>query len=239
MEIMTGKRYAVITGDIVGSRKFPEKARRDLHTVMTAGAEALCKVFGDAVPLEMDTFRGDAWQMVVADPARALRIGSFYRAFLRAEIRDVKADSRLAIAVGTIDFIPAAKVSSGDGEAYRLSGNLLERMPRQQRLAFAFAAKESDDRVAALKTVITLMDVLAANWSEKQSQAITGALQGWTRGKNRYDLLAAADYTAGRGPAPRPRRLACFRERSAFFRGNPLRPVDAVRSAIKPVLWIQ
>ena len=183
MEIMTGKRYAVITGDIVGSRKFPDKARRDLHAVMTAGAEALCKVFGDSVPLEMDTFRGDAWQIVVADPAKALRIGSFYRAFLRAEIRDVKADSRLAIAVGTIDFIPAAKVSSGDGEAYRLSGSLLERMPRQQRLSFAFAAKEADDRVAALKTVIQLMDVLAANWSEKQAQAIMGALQGWTQEK--------------------------------------------------------
>ena len=183
MEILTGKPYAVITGDIVGSRKFPEKARRDLHAVMTAGAEALCTVFGDAVPLEMETFRGDAWQMVVADPAKSLRIGSFYRAFLRTEIRDVKADSRLAIGVGTIDFIPAAKVSSGDGEAYRLSGSLLESMPRQQRLAFAFAAKESDGRVAALKTVLLLMDVLAANWSEKQAQAITGALQGWTQEK--------------------------------------------------------
>jgi hypothetical protein len=183
VEIMAGKRYAVITGDIVGSRKFPEKTRRDLHAVMTAGAETLCKVFGDAVPLEMETYRGDAWQMVVADPVRALRIGSFYRAFLRSEIRAVKADSRLAIAVGTIDFIPGAKVSSGDGEAYRLSGSLLESMPRQQRLSFAFAAKEFDDRVAALKTVTLLMDVLAANWSEKQAQAITGALQGWTQEK--------------------------------------------------------
>ena len=41
MEILTGKPYAVITGDIVGSRKFPEKARRDLHAVMMAGAAAL------------------------------------------------------------------------------------------------------------------------------------------------------------------------------------------------------
>ncbi|MDZ7582370.1 MAG: hypothetical protein U5R30_17745 [Deltaproteobacteria bacterium] len=183
MDIITGKRYAVITGDIVGSSKFPEKTRRHLHAVMTAGALALCKVFGDAVPLELETFRGDAWQVVVADPARALRIGSFYRAFLRAALHGAKADSRMAIAVGTIDFIPAAKVSSGDGQAYRLSGSLIERMPRQQRLSFAFAATQGDDRMAALETVIQLMDVLAANWSEKQAQAVTGALQGWTQEK--------------------------------------------------------
>jgi hypothetical protein len=34
-----------------------------------------------------------------------------------------------------------------------------------------------------LKTVIQLMDVLAANWSEKQAQAVMGALQGWTQEK--------------------------------------------------------
>ncbi|MFZ0242141.1 MAG: hypothetical protein WAL90_10885 [Desulfobacterales bacterium] len=183
MEVVTGKRYAVITGDIVGSRKFSEEARRDLHAVMMAGAGALCAVFGEAVPLELETFRGDAWQVVIAEPARALRIGSFYRAFLRAGISGVKADTRLAIGVGSVDFIPAGKVSSGDGEAYRLSGGLLERMPRQQRLAFGFAAPRADDLLAALDTVIQLMDVLASGWSAKQAQAVTGALQGWTQEK--------------------------------------------------------
>lgn len=183
MEVVSGKRYAVITGDIVGSRKFSEEARRNLHAVMTEGAKALCGVFSEAVPLELETFRGDAWQVVVAKPALALRIGSFYRAFLRSNISGVKADSRLAIAVGTIDFIPAGKVSSGDGEAYRLSGSLLERMPRQQRLAFGCATPRADDRLAALETIIQLMDVLAVGWSAKQARAVTGALQGWTQEK--------------------------------------------------------
>ncbi|MFZ0134040.1 MAG: hypothetical protein WAK95_15985 [Desulfobacterales bacterium] len=183
MEVVPGKKYAVITGDIVNSRKFSEEARRDLHTVMMAGARALRAVFGETVPLELETFRGDAWQVVVAAPARALRIGSFYRAFLRAGISGVKADSRLAIAVGTIDFIPDGKVSSGDGEAYRLSGSLLERMPRQQRLAFGCALPRANGRLAALETVIQLMDFLAAGWSGKQAQAVTGALQGWTQEK--------------------------------------------------------
>jgi len=41
-----------------------------------------------------------------------------------------KFDTRMAIAIGTVDFVPDDRVSRGDGHAYRDSGNALEQMMR-------------------------------------------------------------------------------------------------------------
>lgn len=183
MKIQRGKLYAVITGDIIGSSRLPEVDRRRLHQVMKRGSAKLHKAFGKAVPLDVDIFRGDSWQLLVADPIKSLRIGLFYRAFIRVKMQSNKIDTRMSIAVGTIDFIPGNRVSSGDGSAYRRSGAALAKMLRPYRICFEGIEKESEQRLNAVEAVVQLIDVLAMNWTEKQAQAITGALQGWTQEK--------------------------------------------------------
>ncbi len=182
MKIQRGKLYAVITGDIVASSRFSENDRKKLYHVMKDGGDTLCRVFGKAVvPMEVDIFRGDSWQLLITDPVKSLRVGLFYRAFLRVRMQNNKADTRMAIAVGTIDFIPGERVSDGDGEAYRKSGSALEKMSKSSLICFVLAGEKSEGRQNAIEAVVQLLDVLAMNWTEKQAQAIIGALQGWTQ----------------------------------------------------------
>jgi hypothetical protein len=92
-------------------------------------------------------------------------------------------DTRLAIALGTIDFLPDQRVSSGDGEAFRSSGDSLENMSKSRRMKFEYPNDEVASLSAALDIIVQLIDALAVEWTEKQAQAVTGALRGWTQGK--------------------------------------------------------
>ncbi len=175
MKIEKGKPYAVVTGDIVDSSKLSVEERQRLHRNMKDGSKVLRKVFKESIPLDVDVFRGDSWQLLVADPAVSLRIGLFYRAFLRAAAAASKIDTRMAIAIGTVDFVPDDRVSGGDGQAYRYSGKALEEMTKASNMCFRFPEREIEE---SLDVLVHLLDVLAMNWSDKQALAITGALQG-------------------------------------------------------------
>jgi hypothetical protein len=183
MDITPGKLYAVITGDIVASSKFPETVRFKLHNVMVDGGEVLRRIFPLAVPWNLEIFRGDSWQLVVSDPSISLRIALFYRAFLRAHLEHCKVDSRLAIAVGTIDFIPSNRISAGDGQAFQKSGHLLEKMPKNSRMIFGITGRENTDIHLALEIVVLLLDTLIMKWTARQAQAVAAILQGWTQEK--------------------------------------------------------
>ena len=175
MKVEKGKLYAVITGDIVNSSKLPSEQRQRLHRIMKEGSKALLKAFKDSVPLDVDIFRGDSWQLLVADPSKSLRIGLFYRAYLRAWMRTSRLDTRMAIAIGTVDFVPDDRVSGGDGQAYQYSGSSLEEMTKASNMCFRFPERKAEE---FLDLLVHLLDVLATNWSDKQALAITGALQG-------------------------------------------------------------
>jgi len=177
MKVEKEKLYAVITGDIIGFSKLPKEQRQGLDLIMKKGSEAVRKAFKGAVPLGADVFRGDSWQLLISDAALSLRVGLFLRAYLRAAIGAgaSKLDTRMAIGVGTVDFVPDDRVSKGDGEAYRYSGNGLEQMPRASSMCFRYPRREMED---PLDVLVHLLDVLAMNWSDKQALAITGALQG-------------------------------------------------------------
>lgn len=177
MKIEAGKLYAVITGDIVDSSKLPPEKRQQLHNVMKEGSKALLKAFKKDVSMGVDIFRGDSWQMLVSDPSQSIRLGLFYRAYIKSRMALSKVDTRMAIGVGTIDFIPGTNVSEGDGEAYRHSGKMLAEMSKSVCMRFTFPGNEKS---AALDMIVQLVDaIVKRRWTDKRSLAITGALQGW------------------------------------------------------------
>jgi len=177
MKIESEKLYAVITGDIVDSSKLPPEKRQQLHKVMKEGSKALLKAFKKYVSMSVDIFRGDSWQMLVSDPSKSLRLGLFYRAYIKSRMELSKVDTRMAIGVGTIDFIPGTNVSEGDGEAYRNSGKMLEEISKSVCMRFIFPGNEKS---ATLDIIVQLVDaIVRRRWTDKRSLAITGALQGW------------------------------------------------------------
>jgi hypothetical protein len=166
--------FGVVTGDVVGSTKLPPDERQRLFSVMKRGSDELRNFLGEVVPLDVDIYAGDSWQLLVNDPAKALRAALFYRAHVMAYAKEV--DTRLAIAVGTIQFLPGNRVSEGDGEAFRLSGRLLKEHRDRRRMRFACGN-------AALcelwDDIFGLVDALISSaWSQKRARAVTGAIQG-------------------------------------------------------------
>ena len=187
MKISPTKTYAVLTGDMVGSSKLSKPERQALpEKVKRAGRETQ-KAFPKAVPLAVDVFRGDSWQLLTTDAVLSLRIALFFRAQIRAgRARGRGLDTRISIGVGPVDFIPQKNVSEGDGEAYRLSGRALEALPRGSALGWSEAkSAEGEADVSAteplLIAVIGLIDALAQGWTSAQAAVVAGALRGCTQ----------------------------------------------------------
>ena len=174
-KVNPGQPYAVLTGDVVGSSKLEDAARRELPGALQQAAAAARALLGKAVPLDADVFRGDGWQLVVADAKLGLRAAVFFRAYLHGRAAPSGLVSRIAIGIGPIQFVPQGQVSQGDGPAFRESGKALESMPKMRRLALSVAGTKTP---AGIGPVIDLMDTVMERWTEKQALAVVGMLQG-------------------------------------------------------------
>jgi hypothetical protein len=176
VEIDQNRTYAVISGDIIGSSKLPPPERAELPDVMKQASNDLRAFMGQVVPLDVDIFAGDSWQLLVSEPGEALRAALFYRSSIIAATQK-KIDTRLVIALGKVDFVPGERVSEGDGEAFRLSGKVLRESVGKQQMRFAAGpVGESETWDATLG----LLDVIVSRWSAREAQAVLGALQGWS-----------------------------------------------------------
>jgi len=180
MRLSKTKDHAIVTGDIIASSRLSAVERRDLHGAMSRASTALRRAFRSAVPAPVDIFRGDSWQLFVDDPTQALRIALFYRATLRAGTDSRRFDTRMAIAIGRIDFIPGDRITEGDGAAYRLSGRALESMSKHETLRLVCPSHPAE---RALAIVVHLLDGYVSRWTDKQALAVTGALRGWSQEK--------------------------------------------------------
>jgi len=187
MQIEAERLYAVLTGDVIGSSRLGEAPRRNLHEALQFAGRDLRRWFGDDVPFPPAIFRGDSWQLVVAKPARSLRVGLYFLVWLRARMQARDIDTRFAIGIGTLDFIPGEDLSGGDGEAFRRSGQALERLPRGSRMGLAL---HPDIDVLDLRVILDLVDIQARRWSDRQARAIAGALLGWTQAQTARELFA-------------------------------------------------
>lgn len=193
MDFYKGKCLAVITGDFIGFSDLDVSVRSRMPQVIIDAGNSLREAFGPIMPLDADVFRGDGWQAMIIDPVSALRAALFFRAYIRSVAGDQKVDTRMAIGIGPVDYVPPGKVAAGDGPAYRASGKLLEKMnsPRQGRLRCAFAnrrgrenemqeCKPDEDFVDAL---VRLAGAIGDRWYGRRALAATGALKGWSQAR--------------------------------------------------------
>jgi hypothetical protein len=176
MKVSRLKAYAILTGDVVASSKMPLVERRELPQMLRRGSQQLDRAFPGAAPLAIDIFRGDSWQLLATKAALSLRIGLFFRAYIIASSSaNDRWDTRMAVAVGGIDFLPAKRVSEGDGEAYRLSGQALDGLREPDRLRFVSAKDDLPEQAVTVRFI----DALARGWTAPQARAVLGRLQGW------------------------------------------------------------
>ncbi len=171
-----GRTYAVLTGDIVGSSRLDPKQRRAVPDLLERAGRLTLKTFPAAAPLPLAIFGGDSWQLLVAEPGGALRIGLLIRASLRAAFKGL--DTRVAIGLGPVDFVPGGDVARAEGEAFRLSGRLLAELGKRARMGFESAAG-SRRETSAWSAAVRLLDaVIQRQWTPPRSLAVRGAICG-------------------------------------------------------------
>jgi hypothetical protein len=179
---------AVLTGDIVGSRKADSPDPRKLAGSLQAAAREAKKAFPGAGLSAIDVFRGDSWQMLVEHPEDALRITLFLRTFLQGGSGSAGASwiTRVGIGLGPAEWVDSRHVSRSQGKAFVASGQAIDSLSGSRRhLAMCSAA--SDELERSGRAVVTLLDALVRRWTKKQAWAVCGALCGLTQ-----EAIAAA-----------------------------------------------
>jgi len=180
MNIDSKQNYAVITGDFIGFSDLPAQVRQEMYFVLKACGSKLSEAFPGIMSCEVDVFRGDGWQVLLTNPILSLRAALYFRAYIKAHSPDKNVDSRLSIGIGPIDYVPDNRVSAGDGPAFRMSGKMLDQMISPKSGSMRFVMNGCDEAFL-LDGIVRMAGSFADFWTAKQSLAMTGALQGWTR----------------------------------------------------------
>lgn len=182
---------AVITADIVHSRKLSNADRVYLLGALSKELNRLDKKFN----AKSELYRGDSIQVVVFDVWNALRVALLIKFFIRSlspaervkiVTKDAKAvnklkalwmlDVRMAIGIGEVSFINK-KVITSDGEAFQISGMLLDKMKQgKQKLAIDSADSNSEE----LKIESILLDVILDRTTALQSEVMYHKLMNMT-----------------------------------------------------------
>lgn len=180
-------KHAIITGDIVSSRKIEPAVREKLYTDL---AKFLSTLKGKFLR-SYETYRGDSIQCESLSIESSLRLALLIRTYVMSYSVDTKPevpkplfpkgysnsefDIRLAIGVGEVDFIKRKKISSSDGEAFRLSGEGLDSLKDEnERLVFSTGNELLKQDI---EPVVVLLDAMAQKWTLNQAQLIFNKLQ--------------------------------------------------------------
>ncbi|MBK7629413.1 MAG: hypothetical protein IPJ23_01580 [Ignavibacteriales bacterium] len=166
----TKKLYSVITCDIVKSSKLSLENHKLLVKVMKSSSKDLSKIFPDALKYEPELFRGDSWQLLIKKPELALSIALFYRAYLRAKMQLSSIDARMAISIGTVDYIES---SFGVGNAYKISGKALDKKGKRKIRFVSDIIPNSD----VIDLIIQNTDHISSKWTSNQCKIVLLALQ--------------------------------------------------------------
>ena len=175
--------YAALTGDIVKSSKLSSEKLDEVREAIEQASGEVGEWERGLVAAKPDFFRGDSWQMVLAEPAYALRVAMYLRASLKA--RNKTWDSRIAIGIGRVEPLEKKQASLSSGPAMMASGKALDKMGAKYRLAIA---TEDGDTVEArwVELAIRLVDILVGHWTRGQAEAVKAAL--WPREQTHEEI---------------------------------------------------
>ncbi len=162
--------YAVLTGDIVGSTIVKDDYQGILHEISFDIEEFVDPGF------RFEIFRGDSIQAITKSTNKSLLLAILIRAGFRSKVKEIKSglvgDIRLAIGLGQVQNDPLDEVSIGvmEGEAFQLSGRLLDSIERKGERLNAVSSKDELNRL--FEAVFPMIDDLIQGWSRKQSAAV-------------------------------------------------------------------
>ena len=172
---MKHKVYAVLTGDVVNSG-----ALEGYGEYLDEVFELFEKDYQENLPLKVDRYSGDRFQILLNIPGLSLR-GALYL-FTWLASREPTIQTRISIGIGRIEDVPDKRVSTGAGEAFRLSGSNLDQMKKHQRVTFSASTDVFDrDENSLWRGSMDLLSALLMDLSPAQAEVIWYKLKGLTQ----------------------------------------------------------
>jgi len=163
---------SILTGDIVHSQKIAPALWLDLLKIEFA-------YYGSS-PSNWEIFRGDSFQLEVANPLEALAAAIKIKATIKC-IKDL--DVRIAIGIGTKTYC-ANEITQSNGSAFNYSGEQFDRLKREKR-NLAIASEWTDfDRDLSLLIRLALMEM--DNWTTSSAEIVKTVLE--YPDKSQYEL---------------------------------------------------
>jgi hypothetical protein len=164
--------YAVLTGDIVQSSRLRPRQLDSVRRSLSRAVDVARGWQAGLVKGEPEFFRGDAWQLLLADPAMAMRVAILIRASL---VAGGLADSRVAVGLGEVERISSGRISLSTGPAFVLAGRGLDEMTRYSRMTIGIP--ESAGRLSGWVSVAGhLCDSLIGQWTRRQAEMVRAAI---------------------------------------------------------------
>ncbi len=150
----------------------------EVRAALKAAVDDLRAAFPSLVLGEIDIFRGDSWQLLLAEPGKALRAAVAIRAGLKAR---TGRDTRVAIGIGPAQDIDLDRISASTGEAFLASGRMLDEMGRKQRIALA-PSPATRAVMGWMPVMLDLAEVIIGGWRPKRAEVSALALlhPDWT-----------------------------------------------------------
>lgn len=157
------RNYAVVTGDIIGSRKTQD--RMNLQVALQKCLDYINGAFREDIAIRFQITLGDEFQGLVVNLGAAPTITSI----IREELYPISV--RLAIGIGSIDTDLTSQISRMDGPAFHFSRAGMEQISKRegQRTAYITNDLHVNDILAV---VGRLSDILLAERTNKQWEAI-------------------------------------------------------------------
>ncbi len=153
---------AIITGDIVNSRKLSSKIWMD-------GFKQILNTFGKN-PIEWEIYRGDEFQLEVKNPEEALIMALQIKSYFKS----IKLDVRMSIGFGDKTY-KAKKISESNGTAFSRSGEVFETLKKQKINLAINSGNEAFD--AEINLMLRLSLIFMDNWLAQSAEFVLTAIQ--------------------------------------------------------------
>jgi len=177
----TEKIYAVLTGDLVQSSRLTAEQSQQAMDQIRKFTQEFAFLYPESYVAQVDTFRHDSWQWLLAEPSLSLRAALFIRTGLRTVSQNkTRFDTRIAIGIGSTEIISTQRISDSRGIAFTLSGRALDNM-ESGRMAYTEGEKANSEKSGLAAGIVPLLDCIVTDWTVTEARAVYGALMGWTQ----------------------------------------------------------
>ncbi|MDA3821191.1 MAG: hypothetical protein PF450_01075 [Bacteroidales bacterium] len=174
---MSGKIYAVISGELAESKKVSQEHLGKIPDINRSSFKEVNKKAVAQDKLVYEIIRMDEFLCLTDNPSSALHsilmlASEFrYQSYLNINIR---ADLRLSMGIGPVELFQR-ELRESDGTAFRSAYSGLKSMKRNQRLLIETENHELNEE---LIVGCGFMDILIHDWSDEQAEAMLHRLSG-------------------------------------------------------------